>query len=181
MGGAIVGLIWAAVVVLVLVSKISKSMKDYQENRPAGDSEDGWQERGEVPQVGRRPPATVDELLGQLRQGIEQATRPTPPPVPPSPAPVRRKAVVRVKEPLPVASLSGDLGTLGEMNETGQRQASKLVTESLSGAFPKAQAMTKQLARGTRSPVSLSVKGRSALRRGILLSEVLGPPRAFDV
>ena len=59
--------------------------------------------------------------------------------------------------------------------------AAEAMGASLATAFPAARKMTRGIGAKSRAPIRLDGIGRANLRRGLLMSEVLGPPRAFDV
>lgn len=57
----------------------------------------------------------------------------------------------------------------------------ELVEQTMATAFPAAIKMIRETQRGLRPPILLSARGKANLRRGVLLAEVLGPARAYDV
>ena len=61
------------------------------------------------------------------------------------------------------------------------KNEAQMIDESLSVAFPKAMKKVRELRPGGHRQISVDARGRSNLRKAILMSEVLGPPRAFDV
>ena len=52
--------------------------------------------------------------------------------------------------------------------------------QAMANAFPKARRMNRK-ASGKSRAIQITIKGRSDLRRAVLLNEVLGQPRAFDL
>ena len=61
------------------------------------------------------------------------------------------------------------------------KSADEMMDESLAAAFPAARRMVKALRPGVHRPIYLRVSGRKNLRKAVLMSEILGPPRSFDV
>jgi hypothetical protein len=57
----------------------------------------------------------------------------------------------------------------------------ELVDQTMATAFPQAMKMIRESRRSMRQPIALSARGKANLRRGILMAEVLGPPRAYDL
>jgi len=58
---------------------------------------------------------------------------------------------------------------------------SHVYRESLAKAFPPSPVAGREVWSRQRAPYVLQVRGRQSLRRAMVLAEVLGPPRAFDV
>lgn len=63
-----------------------------------------------------------------------------------------------------------------EVDEEALRQ----MREAMANAFPRARRMTRR-ASGKDRVIRITIRGRSDLRRAVLLNEVLGQPRAFDL
>ena len=53
--------------------------------------------------------------------------------------------------------------------------------QAMAVAFPRGRQMARRAAMGTDRRIVLSIEGREQLRRGVLLKEVLGQPRAFEL
>jgi hypothetical protein len=53
--------------------------------------------------------------------------------------------------------------------------------ESLRKAFPPAMGIIREARSQGRTPFTIRLRGRQYLRQAIVLAEVLGPPRAFDL
>ena len=52
---------------------------------------------------------------------------------------------------------------------------------SLNKAFPAAMALPRASHLPRRPPFVVRLRGRQALRQAIVVAEILGPPRAFDL
>lgn len=124
------------------------------------------------------PSQHVQAILRQLQEQA-QAKAQQPPPkairvakTAPQPAPERRYLDEETIET-----------ELGKAARAATEQATQdIYSQSAATAFPAAAVPTVRLQRTDhRAPIRLRSRGRASLRQAILLGEVLGPPRAFDV
>ena len=179
------------IVAVALFLKVRQGMKAYQKNRPGQQGPDGKlpdlfppplppsrqppgpvlrpaqprsQPRSQrpmtLPQHGESSlPQLLDELLGLdiLESEPEEIL-----PVQPSKA---------------AAEEGGSGSTLPPLAETAS--PAQLFSQSLAPAFPTAP--KKHPEGGRRRPFRIQVRGKADLRRAVVLSEVLGQPRAYDV
>lgn len=199
------------IIFIIVVINVLRRIAEFQRNRPGSDEgwDEGASPDGSPPPVARpgpgpgpRPPPTpsdrVREILEQLAQADRSAAEPAAPPVfRPPPAPVAPVPVPMA--PVPMAPISrrylSDAEQEGAVETSPPREAvatapiragafdgSHVYRESLAKAFPASPAVrARDLLSRQRAPYVVGVKGRRTLRRAIVLSEVLGPPRAFDV
>jgi hypothetical protein len=66
--------------------------------------------------------------------------------------------------------------------EATEQATQEIYSQSAAAAFPSGTVRTVRLRRTDhRAPIRLRSRSRASLRQAILLGEVLGPPRAFDV
>jgi len=187
--------------IIFLVIIIAKAVRSAQEQSQAGkDSADGWWEE-ETPSsspspsqnqsVPRKPvivreasrprpePSNhVQEILRHLQQQAQPVSVPTtkarPAPAPaPAPEPAARQYFdeARVERELTQAA-----------QEVAQQAVSDVYKQSFGMAFPAEEAQGGAvLGANQRLPIRVRVLGRVNLRRAVLISEILGAPRAFDV
>lgn len=143
------------------------------------------------------PSDRVREILEQLAQG----DRPVPPPVarpvvpPPVPRPVSVPPPVAspVRPAVPPARRYLSAEAVEAAREVEREVATDvphlpaplageaIVRESLGKALPAMPALAHGMRARHRRPYVVQVRGRHHLRRAIVLAEVLGPPRAYDV
>lgn len=130
------------------------------------------------------------EQKKQVEQQIEQPPTP-PPPRMPTPKPmanyeVDTESAYDLPEPLPyeepVQQAMDKIRTRKQPEEPVKADEEALVRmhEAMANAFPKARRMTRK-ATGKSGAIHISIHGRNDLRRAVLLNEVLGQPRAFDL
>ena len=173
---------------IVVFVKIRKAMKSFADNRP-GQHEDKQGQSGTFP-----PPLPTRRQPGPLLQ------RPQPPPLRPSAAnrPPERSLPQLLDELLGVDTRDNtDPDELPvqprqparEEGESGVSlpplvtpvSSTQLLGASLAPAFP-ASAKTRPGSQGaSRRPLRLQIRGVADLRRSVVLSEVLGRARAFEV
>lgn len=155
-------------------------------------------ESGQRPTVQKTPPPTPTPAPRPI-----PAPPPRPKPVPraPEPRPIQAKTVTARPEiphqtkPYAEPTHRRYLGeearkTADSLNQdveadlpsrTSDEAAANVARESLARAFPSAMRMVRATRVGARRPIVINATGQGNLRRAIILSEVLGQPRAFDV
>lgn len=190
------------IIFVIVVINILRRIAEFNRNRPKTDGD--WTEWNTdssdpaTPAGAPRPRPTpsdrVREILEQLAQGEASpsaATPPVPPPLPaptppplPAPRPAYAAPVARryltedaVTPSAPVlASVEGEAPAAPRSSSTDA-----VYRESLRKAFPPAMAIIRETRSQGRPPFTVRLRGRHSLRQAIVLSEVLGPPRAFDL
>lgn len=190
------------IVVMMSIGIIKNVMEQKARKRGLGripdpDRDGDWQEwespTGRVPAAATpspRPVATpssrVQDLLSALEevQRKQTAARAAPPPQPvPAPAAVEEPPA-RV-QPKTRRYLSGEQPeSVGDFDEGAQpsgKTPQRFVTQSMSAAFPEAMRLVRKQRAGKRPPILLRGIGRESVRRAIVMSEILGRARAFDL
>lgn len=147
-----------------------------------------------------RPEVVPSERVRQILEQLAQANGTAPrPPLSAAPEPARRAAAAPLPPPLPSrhaaaaperrylsnAALSDrtDEADDGADDERlpPMRSNAKVVRESRAASLPAAPRLPAQGQDRQRRPYAVAVRGRHNLRRAIVLTEVLGRPRAYDV
>jgi len=131
-----------------------------------------------------KPSKHVEAILEQLKRQIEGnviSSAPVATTVPASPPPAgetpRSAPVSRKKK-----YLSAETVEEAAVPTPGLPQSQKeLVDQTMAKAFPRAIKMVRETRRSIRRPIRLSARGRENLRHGILMAEVLSPPRVYDI
>jgi len=188
-------------IIIFLVIIIAKAVRSAQEQSKAGkDSADGWWEE-ETPssspspsqnQTAPRkrvivkakaeprpePSSHVQQILRQLQQQAQPVPVPTPRAPRPEPEPEPEPAPAR--QYLDEARVERELTQAAQ--EVAQQAVSDVYKQSFGMAFPAEEAQGRAvLGSNQRLPIRVRVLGRVNLRRAVLISEILGAPRAFDV
>lgn len=187
------------ITIIVIIAVIVQVVKAINEQRTAsgGDSKDSWWEE-ETPSStpgqssANRPPAVptaapaprptpsphVQEILRHLQQQAQRAAAPSSPkpvavvvPPPATEAPARRY----LEEETVETELSH------AAREATDRAVAEVYTKSVTAAFPMTRPITLRRHSGQRTAIRVLSRNRRNLRQAILLGEVLGPPRAFDL
>lgn len=109
-------------------------------------------------------PQLLDELLGLDVLEPEPVAELPMQPQPPKPAPVNDG-----KAPPPLPPPAAPVSS------------AQLFSQSMAPAFPTAAKKPSEHSDGRRRPFRIQVHGKNDLRRAVVLSEVLGQPRAYDV
>jgi hypothetical protein len=120
--------------------------------------------------------AILEKLAERKRQ--KQAPQPAPEPVVPAAAPPKAPDLA---VPLPETSVVVASPQGGEPPLPAIKSPEQVVSESLAAGFPDTGRMAASTDPGQRQRIIVPVVGRRNLRTGILLAEILGPPRAFDL
>ena len=189
-------LIIPIIFLVIIIAKAVRAAQEQSQTRTGGkDSGDGWWEE-ETPSspspsqsqaVSRKPiivkeetkrrpePSShVRDILRQLQQQAQPVPVPTPKPQPvPVPEPAARQYLdeARVERELTQAA-----------QEAAQQAVGDIYKHSFGKAFPAEEGQGKAvLGTNQRLPIRVRVLGRANLRRAVLISEILGAPRAFDV
>ena len=189
-------LIIPIIFLVIIIAKAARAAQEQSQTRTGGkDSGDGWWEE-ETPsspspsqsQAASRKPIIVKEetktrpepsshvrdILRQLQQQAQPVPVPTPKPQPvPVPEPAARQYLdeARVERELTQAA-----------QEAAQQAVGDIYKHSFGKAFPAEEAQGRRvLGANQRPPIRVRVLGRANLRRAVLISEILGAPRAFDV
>jgi len=187
------------VVVILLVKGMGKLMKDSADKGTAGDA---WDDDGDwTPAPGSTPgsqtakPQTqtpsprVQQILEQLKNQVKEQVAPTPSPVVPAPdrsatrpavsptvsRPLQHRKYLQAAEPPPAEPAAEPPPAPAPVQKT----KGELFRENAGKAFPGGMRKISQPATGRR--IGVYAKGKTSLRKGILLSEVFGAPRAFDL
>ncbi len=170
---------------VVLFVKIRQSMKTHSENRPGQGRDRGQSESFPPPLPTRRQPGPV------LRRAQPQPLRPATSSSGERGLPQLLDELLGVDtlEPAPAEGLplqpqpaldDGDSGpTLPPL--AAPVSSAPLLGQSLTPAFPASAKHGFDRRGGVRQPFRLRVRGKDDLRRAVVLGEVLGRPRAFDV
>lgn len=185
------------VVGVMLLFKIIKAAQEQQQRRPDksldtfGDSaNDDWQD-WELPAATAPPEAAAQPAARPIIAVAKPV--PEPPPIPSRAQTEARIDTLRTAPPpeapwQPVATRRYiKLDVPAEPATPQPRQAAvmsatrSLMDESLDTAFPAAPGVKPLTPRTSSRTVRVRARGRKAVRRAVLLSEVIGPPRAFDV
>lgn len=202
MGKGAEGLIPLLIVGGILIFKALRAFVDQQNtSRPRSgdtdwqdDKEGDWEEwdssttqkQGPAPQPAPAtiPSARVASILAALERQQKKepppvaATRPEPPtvvePAAPAPQPLPSRKRTYLSEDNLVETAAAEVRQVAQSTRD-------VIDESMAVAFPAAKAAVRQARTGTHRAIRVRAQGRSNLRRGILLSEILGPPRAFDL
>ncbi len=192
------------IIFIIVVINILRRIAEFNRNRPKTDGD--WTEwnagssdpanTAEVPRPRPTPSDRVREILEQLAQGEASppaTAPPVPPPLPapaPPPLPAPRPAYAA---PVTRRYLTEDTATppapapvrasIEEAAPAAPRLPSTdaVYRESLRKAFPPAMAIIRETRSQGRPPFAVRLRGRHSLRQAIVLAEVLGPPRAFDL
>jgi hypothetical protein len=196
------------IIFIIIVINVLRRIAEYHRNRPKTGA--GWNEwvppAEPTDPVSRPPPSErVREILEQLAQGDRSAPAPMPRPVvapvpPPVPQPVPLPPPLRQPAPAPRLAAAASrprryLSEAVEGHSTTIQQAavssvpklsaalgrSQIFGESLAKAFPGTPLGGREAQARRRVPYVLRVKGRKPLRHALVLTEVLGPARAFDI
>ena len=162
-------------------SEVRKFLEAVRSGQPSGQGEQARAQGGEVPAAGaeraQNAPGATGALMDMIDRAIQerqkqpQGTRVSPAPA--SPAPVRRapsapaaKAVVR-REP-----------ARARREEEAPRK--KVAKRALKPAGKKAAPVAQRRAVATRGRgIDLKLASVPDLRRAVIYSEILGPPRAL--
>jgi hypothetical protein len=157
-------------------------------NAPGEAEESDWEDwetvtvEEAVPQAPPKPTPSpkVAKILAALEEG-KKAT--TPPPLEAAAQPGAGTGPASFT----VAGVGTGLAAEAGMADVGAprpgatpKPTRELMDESLAVAFPQAMKAVRALRPGTRRTIVVRAGSIRDLRQGILLSEVLGPPRAFD-
>lgn len=184
-------------IIIVIVAVILQITKAVREQREAGGSDEGWwEEEGKSstapaakpqPTAVKRPPPVpaapsrptpsphVQAILRQLQQQAQvQAAPPKPKPAPAAPPPPPE-----VRHYLNEQEVEAELAQAAKA--VTEQAVTKVYTQSASAAFPLVRQVRPQRHAGQRGPIRVKAHGKANLRQAILLGEVLGPPRAFDL
>ncbi len=150
----------------------------------------------------QQPSERVRNILQQLQQmesgqnpvrrTVPRAPAAAPPPPPPVPMPVvaavppaskRLVVAARPTTPVPIQKEFSSLPSSPRPALAAADSAPLLskTNTNLAVSFPAARRALRQTRGGRRRPIVINLKGRGNLRSGIVLSEVLGQPRAFDI
>ncbi len=185
------------IVIVAVILQITKAVREQRESSGGGD-EGWWEDEGKgaaaptaptapQPLVKRSPPAVpagkpkptpsahVQAILRQLQQQQQQqvqAAAPRPKPVPAAPPPAARHY-------LDEQAVEAELAQAAKA--ATEQAVTEVYTQSMGAAFPLARRIRPQRQAGQRGPIRVKAHGQANLRRAILLGEVLGPPRAFDL
>jgi hypothetical protein len=129
------------------------------------------------------PSKHVEAILEQLKRQIGgNVISSAPATVPESPLPTgetpRSTPVKRKKKYLSEETV--ETGAAAPTPPLPQSQK-ELVDQTMATAFPRAIKMVRETRRSVRRPIRLSARGRENLRHGILMAEVLSPPRVYDI
>ncbi|HOG51480.1 MAG TPA: hypothetical protein PKY10_12895 [Lentisphaeria bacterium] len=176
------------IVAVALFLKVRQGMKAYQKNRP------GQKRDGELPDLFPPPLPTKREPGPVLRRPQ------SPPPLRPTTLPQYGERglpqlldellgldilesepveVLPVQPPEPAPEEGGSGPTLPPL--AASVSSEQLFSQSLAPAFPAAAKKNSEHSDGSRRPFRIHVRGKADLRRAVVLSEVLGRPRAYDV
>ncbi len=199
------GLIPVAIIVCVLVfqvlAKLAQSQQDSRGSEEGWDDAGGWTPVDSPPARPQPTPARpgaptrrpspsprVQQILEQLKEQMQAASAPPAPagvpttsvPVP-VPAPGAKKVQKRTYLETASAPTPAPAAAEARPDAPVQKTEGELFRENIAVAFPKhAHSAPRTSGRNDRR-IGLRVKGVSRLKEGILLAEVLGQPRAFDV
>ena len=172
-------------IIIVLIIVIVKVVRAVQEQKQSGSGNgDGWweDETGNRPATGgsqtspartapggeeRKPRPEPSGHVREILRQLQQQAQPRPTPVP-------------ARRYLDETTLEEDLTHAARQSVS---EATGYVYEqSLQAAFPKTGTRALRISGAKqRPPIRVRACGRANLRRAILISEILGPPRAFDV
>ena len=189
-------LIPVIIFIVIVVVQILRRVAEYKNNRPTKNEDSGgWDDGGWTPATPHakpthappnpqqpQPSGRVTSILEQLKQQIEEQITPQPvtptPPTTTSPAgnsQTKRKYISeQALEKRPVDT------PVPEEKALPQPQ-NELMQKTFATAFPQAMKLARQAKPSTRQTIILNARGRRNARIGILMSEVLGPPRSYDV
>ena len=180
------------ILVIVAVVRVLKAVAEAQQSRKndwgEGDFEEGqWTDlsegQGELPDfTGQQPPPPPPRETTPSMRGFEPTARdlydtPSAAPPPPPMAPA--------SEPLALDEIgagnteAASIG-MGEMGGGREPVDYHLTTPTPNRTFPAAPVSATGIRR-RRAPLRISLRGTAALRRGVVLREILDHPRAFDV
>lgn len=181
--------IFAAIIILRFISKAAE--KRSGESANPWENDESWTPTGPTPtppQPVRKPPTPsprVREILEQLQEqarrsaGLPNAQSPAQPgPTTAAPRPAPRRVYIETADTPPAKTVEpapAPVATAASLSEA------QLYQENLVKAFPAAARMALKHARPTTRHLLVRLHGKKSVRRAVLLSEVLGPPRAFDV
>lgn len=169
---------------IVIIAKVVRAVQE-QKQSSGGNNEGWWEDEtgnrqepkgnqaaptraapaGEERKPRPEPSSHVREILRQLQQQAQ------PKPAP-APAPVRRY--------LEETTIEADLTQAARQSVS--EATGGVYEQSIAAAFPKAGVRALRISGAKqRPPIRVRACGKVNLRRAILISEILGPPRAFDV
>jgi len=195
------------IAVMVSIGIIKNILEQKARKRGLGSSQpsgmDDWQEwesgTASTPQTTTAagpavtPSSRVQQILGALeeaqrKQTMARAASLPQPAVVPAPAPVPAEPTAQQPSPgesktrryLDDKGLTRLASSIGDADSPG-KTSQKPFTKSMSTAYPDAARLARKQQAGTRKPILLRGIDRQALRRAVLMTEVLARPRAFDV
>ena len=145
-----------------------------------------------------QPSPKVAAILQALEQQQAKAAPTAPPPLAPVEAPVGRR--VETPTAIPVETLADAVGRVpaagrkyldssrAKLREparsasapSAERRETRVAAAALDRAFPTASELSTTTV-GARAPIVVNMRRKARIREGILMSEILGPPRGFDV
>ena len=189
-------LITVIIVIAVIVQVVRAINEQRASGAGGGDSKDSWWEEenpsSASPQSpANRPPAVptavprptpsphVQEILRHLQQQAQRAAAPSPKPmavVVPTPPPVAEAPARRYLE-----EGTSETELSHAAREATDRAVAEVYTKSVTAAFPMTREIKLRRHSGQRTTIRVLSRSRRNLRQAMLLGEVLGPPRAFDL
>jgi len=191
---------------IIIAVKVIRGIAEFREGRPGtddgewADDDEGWTPTVPAPVQGsgreqptrqpeavsgpagpspvRRPGNRIEMVLEEFKRQLESDVPHVPEPAlatptPPAPASPHRK---KQRNYLPAESVEAAAAP-----PAPPQSQKELVDQTMAKAFPRAIKMVRETRRSVRSPIHLSARGKKNLRHGILMAEVLGPPRAYDI
>lgn len=198
------------IIFVVIVINVLRRLAEFNRNRPRTD-DGGWQEwSGDAAPTtptaaqgsASRPPPS--ERVRQILEQLEQGNRPPPAPVLlPVPPPLPAPRPTLTPPPLPVtqrtpaapaarrylspevlqtaAAADPEVDAAVPLPALPVASPDHSVRQSLGQSLPPTPGLAYGMRSRNRQPYRIQARGRRNLRRAIVLAEVLGPPRAFDV
>jgi hypothetical protein len=193
------------IIFVIIVINVLRRIAEFNRNRPKTE-DDGTEWTAETgdptlpptlrPEKSARPTPSdrvreILEQLGQREPSPPPLTPVVPPPLPtpvPPPvpvarpaysAPVARRYLAEETPEQPQAEVATAEASMPPLSRPPTSDA--VYRESLRKAFPPALAIIRETRAQGRPPFTIRLRGRQSLRQAIVLAEVLGPPRAFDL
>lgn len=159
--------IFFIIVLVVIVSKIMKFAQTVKQNSSYDDDWDAWDPQNSAPpqptpyqQQAAPPPPPPGHHGGGLRTHFDV-----------------QQAQAEQKKTDAQEAIAAALAKAAENTES-----TEVFQHSLKSAFPDVVKKAKRMSRtGNRTPISVMIRGRSDMRKAVVLNEVLMRPRAFDV
>jgi len=179
-------LITILIVVVAIGVQVAKAVREKRETGGGAANDGWWEEETPAPAAPAAKPAAAravpaakprpapsQHVQAILRQLQEQAQAPKAVQIAkPAAKPAERRY-------LDEETVVTELGKAAQ--EATERATQDIYSQSAGVAFPAGQRTVRLQRTDQRRPARVRAHNRATLRQAILLGEVLGPPRAFDV